>query len=130
MGLLHTTISEQIQIWITIAPPQKRLSVQSDLLPLSAVEQLLGFQISYIFGSIKVDPKHSYVSEQFDMFRSHIEIEQIFEPYLSVHFSFMPEIKIQERTAEALREVATKRKCPTCGERKIDVNIIKKKYRV
>lgn len=47
-----------------------------------------------------------------------------------VHFAFMPEIKIQERTAEALREIATKRKCPTCGERKIDVNIIKKKYRV
>ena len=42
----------------------------------------------------------------------------------------MPDSKIQERTAEALREVATKRKCPTCGERRIDVNIIKKKYRV
>lgn len=47
-----------------------------------------------------------------------------------VHISFMPDSKIQERTAEALREVATKRKCPTCGERRIDVNIIKKKYRV
>ena len=59
-----------------------------------------------------------------------LNFEKIFKPSLSVHFSFMPEIKIQERTAEALREVATKRKCPTCGERKIDVNIIKEKYRV
>ena len=74
MGLLRTIIWEQIKISITIAPQQKRLSVQSDLVPLSAVEQLLGFQIRYIFESIKFDPKRSYVSEQFEMFRRHIEI--------------------------------------------------------